>query len=233
MTTYLYLDIETIPTDDPRLIDHIAASVKPPASMKKAETIEAWIRDQKEQAIADAVEKAGLDGAYGRVCAIGMAWGGEQMGADSLMLQDVHDEEHDDEAELLSRVKSMICASLPRNVPPVIVGHNITGFDLRFLTQRCMVHGVCLPSWWRRDPKPWDSAVHDTMHMWAGHRDYVSLDKLCIALGIEGKSGTNGADVAGMWERGEYEAIRKYCMDDVMRTKACHERMMRAFGGLV
>ena len=226
MTTYLYLDIETIPTDEPRLIDHIAASVKPPASMKKAETIEAWQRDQKEQAIADAVAKAGLDGAYGRVCAIGMHASG--CAPECYMLN-----QRDGEAELLARTLAMVKASLFRNVPPVIVGHNITGFDLRFLTQRCMVHGVCLPSWWPRDPKPWDSAVHDTMHMWAGHRDYVSLDKLCIALGIEGKSDVNGADVAGMWERGEFEAIREYCMDDVLRTKACHERMMRAFGGLV
>ena len=226
MTTYLYLDIETIPTDEPKLIDHIAASVKPPASMKKAETIEAWERDQKEQAIADAVAKAGLDGAYGRVCAIGMhASGGVP---ECFMLNRC-----DGEAQLLARTLAMVKASLPNGVPPVIVGHNITGFDLRFLAQRCMVHGVCLPSWWPRDPKPWDSAVHDTMHLWAGHRDYVSLDKLCVALGIEGKSGTNGADVAGMWERGEYEAIREYCMEDVLRTKACHERMMRAFGGLV
>ena len=230
MTTYLYLDIETIPTDDPRLIDYIGASVKPPASMKKLETIEAWIRDQKDQAIADAVEKAGLDGAYGRVCAIGMAARRDgHVGRECLMLSDVHG----DEADFLTRALEMVRASLPNSVPPVIVGHNINGFDLRFLTQRCMVHGVCLPSWWPRDPKPWDNAVHDTMHMWAGHRDYVSLDKLCVALGIEGKSGMNGADVAGMWERGEYEAIREYCMDDVLRTKACHERMMRAFGGLV
>ena len=228
MTTYLYLDIETIPTDEPRLIDHIAASVKPPASMKKPETIEAWQRDQKEQAIADAVAKAGLDGAYGRVCAIGMhASSGGASGC--IMLNDVEDGERD----FLFNFVESVHTSLPHGIPPVIVGHNITGFDLRFLMQRCMVHGVCLPSWWPRDPKPWDSAVHDTMHMWAGHRDYVSLDKLCIALGIEGKSGTNGADVAGMWERGEYEAIREYCMEDVLRTKACHERMMRAFGGLV
>ena len=225
MTTYLYLDIETIPTDDAHLIDYVAQSVKPPASMKKAETIEAWVRDQKEQAVADAVAKTGLDGAFGRVCAIGMSASG--CPPECYMLNRC-----DGEAELLARALAMVQAYLFRGVPPVIVGHNITGFDLRFLTQRCMVHGVCLPSWWPRDPKPWDNTVHDTMHMWAGPREYVSLDKLCVALGVEGKDAVNGADVAGMWQRGEYEAIRSYCMDDVMRVKACHERMMRAFGGI-
>ena len=226
MTTYLYLDIETIPTDDPHLIDYVAQSVKPPASMKKAETIEAWVRDQKEQAVADAVAKSGLDGAFGRVCAIGMH---ARSGASScMMLSDVDDVEY----YLLSNFVDSMARCLPRGVPPVIVGHNITGFDLRFLTQRCMVNGICLPSWWPRDPKPWDNTVHDTMHMWAGPREYVSLDKLCVALGVKGKGAVNGADVAGMWERGEYEAIRSYCMDDVMRVKACHERMMRAFGGI-
>jgi len=53
-TTYVYLDIETIPTQDPIQIEAIKANAKPPAAMKKAETIDAWRAEQGAAAGDDA-----------------------------------------------------------------------------------------------------------------------------------------------------------------------------------
>jgi hypothetical protein len=47
--------------------------VKAPGNIKKAETIEAWERDEKPAAVLEAVRKTGLDGTYGRICCIGFA----------------------------------------------------------------------------------------------------------------------------------------------------------------
>ena len=46
---YLYLDIETIPAQSPEAHAAIAENVKPPAQMKKAETIAAWEANDKAQ----------------------------------------------------------------------------------------------------------------------------------------------------------------------------------------
>ena len=62
----LILDIETVGTSRQDVIDYIAATVKPPATYKKAESIEAWHKEQGPDAIAEAVAKTGLDGAFGQ-----------------------------------------------------------------------------------------------------------------------------------------------------------------------
>ena len=43
----IYLDIETIPGQSPELKTEIAATIKPPGSMKKAETIARWEAEEK------------------------------------------------------------------------------------------------------------------------------------------------------------------------------------------
>ena len=217
MADYLYLDIETIPTTDPDAIAAISASITPPASMKKAETIAAWEADEKPNKIAEAVSKTSFDGAYGCVCCIGWAWNDDE----PLSVVD-RDEEH-----LLGILADLDRPSLER---PIIVGHYVAGFDIRFLWQRAFVLGVTLPVWFPRDPKPWSDEVHDTMTMWAGNRDTISLDNLCKALGVPGKDDIDGSMVAGMWERGEHEKIAEYCMADVERARAVHRKMLRAFG---
>ncbi len=113
---------------------------------------------------------------------------------------------------------------------PTIVGHFVTGFDMRFLWHRAMVLGVYAGGVLPRDPKPWSDEVNDTMTMWAGVRDSVSLDNLCKMLGVEGKGDITGADIAQMWADGKHEEIAQYCMDDVRRTRACHQKMLVATG---
>lgn len=223
MPNYLYLDIETIPTRDPEIIAEIAADVKPPAAMKKAETIAEWEETKKADAVSEAVSKTSFDGGYGQVCCIGWAWDDDKPNA-------FHMDAGTDERGAFEGFASLMGAARPTFEMPVIVGHNVANFDLRFLWQRAFSLGVTMPAWWPRDPKPWSKEVHDTMTMWAGAKGSISLDRLCRVLGIKGKHDVDGSMVAGMFERGEYDAIAGYCMDDVDMVRAVHRKMLVAMG---
>jgi predicted PolB exonuclease-like 3'-5' exonuclease len=220
---HLYLDIETIPTSDPLIIERVAANVSPPASMKKADTIAAWEAEKKPEAVAEAVSKTGLNGAYGQVAFIGFALDDDPVNCWSWPLS------HEGERHLLASFSDAL-SNIPLGRIPTVVGHNIANFDLRFLWQRAMVLGICMPSWLPREPKPWGNDVFDTMTKWAGARDYIKMDELCFALGIEGKGDVDGSMVGELFAAGEYQKIADYCVDDVEKVRRIHKRMQIAFG---
>jgi len=217
--TYLYLDIETLPTTDTAIIADIAASIKPPANYKSADTIAKWEAETKADAVREAVAKTGLSGLYGSICCICFTVDGE----------DIVSSHGEYERDVLSNFIGGLEFGFKT---PTIVGHNVAEFDIRFIRQRCIVNGIKLPSWWPVDPKPWSRDVFDTMHAWGGAKNYVSLDKLCRVLGIPGKSGFDGSMVADEWFNGDRQKVVDYCADDVERTRAVHRRMMIASGEL-
>lgn len=224
---FIYLDIETIPAQSRASHEAIAATVKPPAAMKKAETIAAWEANDKAQAVADAIARTSLDGTYGHIHTIGFALNDGD--ADCRYLPDRYSP--DLEAGLLRDFFGKVTELGTDNRYPVcVVGHNVIGFDLRFIWQRAIILGVTAPSWLPRDPKPWSNEAFDTMLAFAGSRGTISMDRLCRALGIEGKTDIDGSMVASLWEAGRSDDIARYCMDDVERTRAIHRRMAVAFG---
>jgi 3'-5' exonuclease len=216
--SFLYLDIETIETQDPELRARIAAEIKPPASMSKAETIAKWEAESKASAVEEAIAKTSFDGAAGHVVCIGYAVGDNEAKA-------TFGEHVSDERDILETFFTSI-----KHVP-IIVGHNVA-WDIRFLTQRAIVLGVRLPYWWPRDPKPWAREIFCTQTAWAGPQGRISLDRLCRTLGIAGKGDITGADVRGMWYAGQHRAIALYCCKDVEKTREIHRKMMVAFGDI-
>lgn len=224
MASYLYLDIETIPTSDPTTIDRIAADIKPPAAMKKPETIKAWEENDKADAVKEAVSKTSFNGAFGQICSIAWAW-------DDDIPTSCRMDGAINEAQMLKNAIDMIQWQRPEGFNrPVIVGHYVADFDLRFIWQRAFVLGVRMPAWWPADPKPWSKEVCDTMAMWSGAKGSISLDNLCKALGVAGKSDVDGSMVAQMFLDGRYDDIADYNMDDVVRTRAVHRKMLIALG---
>ena len=222
MFKYLTLDIETIPTERKDVREFIAKGIDHPVNISKAETIAKWNEESRPAAIDEAVAKTGLDGAFGRVCCIGYAM--DESGAPESI--------HGDgvESNILTmfnnRLNDLIHSSMWSAT--TIVGHNVSSFDLRFLLQRYIVNGV------RPHPiintasrsKPWENEkVFDTMVQFAGVGNRISLDKLCMALGIEGKGGISGADVWPMYQAGKIEEIAEYCRHDVEITRQCFKRM--------
>ncbi|MBC8028659.1 MAG: ribonuclease H-like domain-containing protein [Pyrinomonadaceae bacterium] len=113
-----------------------------------------------------------------------------------------------------------------------LVGHNIIGFDLPFIFQRCLVNSIQV--------KPLVDlgeyrvrGVFDTMHhWWLGARRNVSLDDVAWALGIESsKTATvEGSKVFDLYQAGNLAAIREYNLNDVRVTRKIYQRMVACFG---
>lgn len=220
MPDYLYLDTETLPTQDQRVIDRIAAGIKPPSNYTKPETIAKWEADTKPDAVRDAVAKTSFDGGRGHICCISWAVNGAV--PDAFIIEDISQER-----EMLVRTFAAIEEQRTETGIPIVVGHHIA-FDLMMLMQRCIVLGVKYPVWLPKDPKPWGADVNDTMLMWAGAKGMISMDELCSILGIEGKGDISGADVADIWKRGNFEAIANYCAGDIDRTRKMHLKIVGA-----
>ena len=217
---HIILDIETIATQRDDVIDYIAATVKPPATYKKPESIAEWHKEQGPAAIEEAVAKTGLDGAFGQVCVIGY---------------DLHDTgETDavyglDERDVLTRFNAALDA-IPRAMhnATTVVGHNVSAFDLRFLWQRYVVNGIRPHAIINAaaQAKSWDVKIYDTMTQFAGHGNRISLDKLCLALSIPSPKGDmDGSMVNQAVKDGRLLDVVEYCKRDVRATREVYRRM--------
>jgi hypothetical protein len=113
-----------------------------------------------------------------------------------------------------------------------IVGHNIIGFDLPFIYQRCLVNNLAA-----RPPVNLSEynvrGVFDTMKgWWLGNRNRVALDDIAWALGIESsKTGeVEGSKVFDLYQAGRLAEIREYNLNDVRVTRKVYERLIACFG---
>lgn len=213
----VFLDIETIPSQSPALLDKLRAEVKAPGNLKKADSIDAWLAENRDRAAAEALAKTSFDPAHGHICTIAWAIDGNEP-------QVVHAFDVEQEASVLHA----FFAAIDTHHRKTFVGHYISGFDLRFVLCRAVVLGVPIPACIPRDPKPWDGRVFDTMTAWAGARGSISLDALCEALGVEGKDGFDGSMIADAWAAGEHARIAEYCAADVERVRAVWKRFVAA-----
>lgn len=113
-----------------------------------------------------------------------------------------------------------------------IVGHNILGFDLPYIFQRCLVNEIPV--------RPFIDlsefrvrGVFDTMHQWwLGGKRFVSLDDIAWALGIESSktAEAEGSKVFEMYAADKLAEIREYNLNDVRVTRKVYERMVACFG---
>ena len=216
---FTYFDIETIPCQDPEYLEVLKRKVSAPASYKKPESIKAWLAENRDDAAKDALGKTSFDGGRGHVCTISWAKNDGPINV-------CHAKTISEEREVMET----FFESFDPYHSETIVGHYVTGFDIPFLMKRAVSLGVRLPDRqsFPRDPKPWDKSICDTMTMWAGARDRISMDALCEILGIQGKGDFDGSQVAAAWARGEHDKIAEYCRDDVWRTREIHKRFLVA-----
>lgn len=216
--TFVYFDVETLPCQDEDYLLELERKVTPPGNLKKQESIDAWLKENRKTAALEALAKTSFDGGRGHICTI--AWA-----KNDSPIEVAHAKQIADERGVIERFFS----DLDEYHSETLVGHNISGFDLGFLRKRAIVLGIEMPPQQSlpRDPKPWDKNIIDTMSAWAGGTNRISMDNLCDILGIEGKDGFDGSMVAEAWSNGEHEKISEYCRDDVWRTREIHKRFLK------
>jgi len=232
----VYLDLETVPAQSPEAIDDLmrqqaieVAGIRAPSNYKDQAKIDEYVKakiDEINAASDERYRKTSFDGAAGQIVCIGFAFDDEPVSVA------YHTDWANSEPYLLNgfyeALKSRFEPSRDRR--PVFVGHNLVGFDLRFLYQRSVMLGIRPPIWIPITPKPWDESVFDTMTAWSGFGNRVSLDKLCRAFGIAAKGSEIGEEIDGskVWDfvkAGRIEDVAKYCAGDIERTREIHKRL--------
>lgn len=208
----VYLDIETIPTQNEDFQRYVCEKLKAPANYKNEDTIKKWLEENKDEAI----HKTSLDGAFGEIVVIGVAINDEP----PVLFYREDWQAKDREADILTRFNDYLRekANKCRTIPQFI-GHNITKFDDRFIFQRSVINNV----------KPYYTATrqntYDTMTEWAGYGNTIALDKLCKVLGIEQKGDIDGSKVWQYIQDGKINEVAEYCAKDVERVRKVYKRM--------
>ena len=192
----LTFDIETLPTTDAEVIASLAETVKAPGTLKKPESIAAWMEENRESAAAELVAKTSFDGLYGSIACICYQFDdGEVFSVDAKSSGD----ENTMLEHFYSHVFDMVCTEYHGGIASqnlTVCGHNIAGFDLPFLFKRAAILGVplrsvpVLPFWCKR----YATGSHiDLMQVWGGWntQQYAKLRPGTIthrdAVGIAGR----------------------------------------------
>jgi len=220
----IYVDIETLPSADPVFARDVAATIKAPGQYKKQDSIDAWLAENRDAAVAEIIAKTSFDGLNGRIACICYAIDdGPVMAcannAEGQMLMEFY--------AAIEDTTSIDTHGGWAHHAATFVGHNLAGFDLPFLKHRSILNNVKPPAFVLKamNAKSWDTCIADTMLMWSPDRERrVSMDKLCKALGIAGKGDFDGSMVAATWPVDPGKVI-EYCKQDVERTRAIYKRI--------
>lgn len=234
----MFFDTETIPTQRPEIIEEIRQKVvaefldEIDLAMGRARSalnpeVLALCR-QRDAAVAEAIHKTCLDGAFGQLAVISLAADDD----DPYNIWDSNWSAPGYEAWLLHTLDAYVGQRFGKQFQ--LVGHNIN-FDRHMIRQRALVLGCPAHRIFTMEVKPWENAtVYDTMTGWTGDvRVRITQDKLCKALGIDGKGtdleGGEYIDGSQVWEfiqRGEIAKVATYCGRDVVRARKIFRVLM-------
>lgn len=120
---------------------------------------------------------------------------------------------------------------------PCVVTWNGRGFDMPVITSRALKHGISMP-WWFSD--------RHTRYRYSpeGHLDLMDflsdfgaaksgrLDVYAKLVGLPGKVGVDGSQVAPMVHAGRIDEVNAYCLCDVAQTAALFLRVQLLRGVL-
>lgn len=214
----VFIDLETIPDQSKDAKSRIAETIKPPAQMKKPETIDEWINGKgkyegvRDKAIENAWLKTSLNGGYGEICSAALE-------IDNKMYSIGGKED-----AILNYIWCVISDKVKSNERVMFIAHKAK-FDLPFLWHRSVINGV-KPS---IDFKPHGRHGIDyycTMQAWAGYNGMISLDALAKILGVGSKTeGMSGSQVWPEYKAGNIQKIVDYNIDDVRLLRAVYDKL--------
>lgn len=231
----LFLDVETIPCMHPQAKAEIRASIKPPGTLKKAESIAAWYATDADAAAEETWRRQALDGGTaGEIISVAIVDDGNRQ---FVRCRKQGEAEAELLADAFAAVEAWTAADAEQLLPgrsaafPLddhhVIAHN-AAFDAGFLWRRATVHAIPRPRWL---PGPMDRPGKDyscTMQLWAGFGGRVSLDTLCRALGVPSPKaeGFDGSQILDAWLAGEAERIAAYNLADAMTVREVFHRLM-------
>lgn len=230
----LFLDIESVPSQHPDALSEAAAGVRPPASLKKPESIAAWWATEAVAAAQEAWRKQSLDGGtQGEIVSIactdgeGREWAHCRAVGESEAALLVAFIEQVEGWTVEDARKVSGCASAWPLDDHRLIAHN-AAFDLGFLWRRMAINAVRIPKWLPSPQARAGKAYGCTMQLWAGYGKFIGLDALCRALGVPSPKeagGMEGSKVFGAWLAGEHEAIARYNLDDARAVASVWHRL--------
>ena len=168
------------------------------------------------------IETEGLDPFKNKVLAI--AW---KVGHENPIAMCVKKENAAGEKQLLdlffSKLNSLSEVGSEEGIRPLLVGYNILGFDIPFLTTRAIVNGMIeesatLRKFYRVD------LMHLVTRYLRTNNKHMKLKEVAEALGIGVVDEVEGADVPELFEEENYKAIMEHCISDV---KLAYQLMLK------
>ena len=212
MNPCIVFDIETAPDpniwDDLEFVSQIKSGLSAPSNYKDEAKIAAYI----EAAFDREKDKASLSWCHGKIRAIGwtmLGSDGEPQAAAS-----------EDELEVLDEFSSALFAF---DDAPLVGGYNIRAFDVPYVTMRCAVHQVELPTWWP-GIRDWQRIV-DPVDIFG--RNTGRMSDYLRALSLPGKS-ADGSEAPGM----SLDELSAYVAQDVRCEDALIMRLSSFFPAL-
>ena len=114
-----------------------------------------------------------------------------------------------------------------------VVTWNEKSFDLPVLRLRAMMYGISAEPWYTSGDK-WNNYTQRYAPDWHcdlmeqlsdyGACKNMGLQDVAVAMGLPGKIGGHGSEVAEMVERGEIDKVRAYCEADCLNLFALYTR---------
>ena len=211
---HVIFDIETGPLprkDIERIAPNFDADSVKTGNLGVEKTIEK-LNGLKAGHLDGIIEKAALNAEYGETLAIG-----------------IRRENHSD--ILIGPEEEIIADFWTRALDDFLggvkwVGFNSNAFDLPFLLRRSLILGIKMPAGLVPHTRYWPDFWIDLMEVWkAGdYRATISLDRMCKACGLEGKTGS-GKFFSVLFEE-DREAALDYLNNDLEITAKLAERVL-------
>lgn len=222
MKTNIFLDIETIPDQDPDALKVIFENVTAPSRLSKQESIDKWLEENRETAAEEEWRKTSFNGGEGEIFCIRFAV--ESGEVDGFMREDLlKDSERNVLMAFNNRMQELEAESRSQ---VHFIGHYIGGFDIRFIFQRMAVHGIKPKFWLPYNDADWKNSFSDTNFIWSGARGSVKLANLCKYLGIPTpKEEMDGSEVWDYVREGKFEEVWNYCGADVEAVRGVWRKL--------
>ena len=166
-------------------------------------------------------DMAALHAEFGMVCAVAYA---NALTDDPPIVKTA--ESVEEEAEMLADLYNIF-----DNENVILIGHNIKGFDLPFLSKRYIAQCHYLPKALNFDgKKPWEIPHKDTMEMMRfGGGASMSLRSACLLLNVaDPKGSVCGSEVPQLFREGKTDIIGNYCAGDVSANRLVYRKLMEA-----